>query len=88
MEAELYKEGYQEFSEEAGVYEKLCEKLAEAGYTVEEAGKLEADFLSGDQKLKEMLREAMKDKRTGERLLHKVYEKEKKREKAIEKKRS
>ena len=88
MEAELYKEGYQEFSEEAGVYEKLCEKLAEAGYTVEEAGKLEADFLSGDQKLKEMLREAMKDKRTGERLLHKVFEKEKKREKAIEKKRS
>ena len=88
MEAELYKEGYQEFSEEAGVYEKLCEKLAEAGYTVEEAGKLEADFLSSDQKLKEMLREAMKDKRTGERLLHKVYEKEKKREKAIEKKRS
>lgn len=88
MDAELYKEGYQEFSEEAGVYEKLCEKLAEAGYTVEEAGKLEADFLSGDQKLKEMLREAMKDKRTGERLLHKVYEKEKKREKAIEKKRS
>ena len=88
MEAELFKEGYQEFSEEAGVYEKLCEKLAEAGYTVEEAGKLEADFLSGDQKLKEMLREAMKDKRTGERLLHKVFEKEKKREKAIEKKRS
>lgn len=88
MEAELYKEGYREFSEEAGVYEKLCEKLAEAGYTVEEAGKLEADFLSGDQKLKEMLREAMKDKRTGERLLHKVFEKEKKREKAIEKKRS
>ena len=88
MEAELYKEGYQEFSEEAGVYEKLCEKLAEAGYTVEEAGKLEADYQSRDQKLKEMLREAMKDKRTGERLLHKVYEKEKKREKAIEKKRS
>lgn len=88
MEAELYKEGYQEFSEEAGVYEKLCEKLAEAGYTVEEAGKLEIDFQSREQKLKEKRREAMKDKRTGERLLHKVYEKEKNREKAIEKKRS
>ena len=88
MEAELYKEGYQEFSEEAGVYEKLCEKFAEAGYTVEEAGKLETDFQSGEQKLKEKRREAIKDKRTGERLLHKVYEKEKKREKAIEKKRS
>ena len=88
MEAELYKEGYQEFSEEAGVYEKLCEKLAEAGYTVEEAGKLETDFQSREQKLKEKRREAIKDKRTGERLLHKVYEKEKKREKAIEKKRS
>ena len=88
MEAELYKEGYQEFSEEAGVYEKLCEKFAEAGYTVEEAGKLETDFQSREQKLKEKRREAIKDKRTGERLLHKVYEKEKKREKAIEKKRS
>lgn len=88
MEAELYKEGYQEFSEEAGVYEKLCEKLAEAGYTVEEAGKLETDFQSREQKLKEKRREAIKDKRTGERLLHKVYEKEKNREKAIEKKRS
>lgn len=87
-EAELYKEGYQEFSEEAGVYEKLCEKLAEAGYTVEEAGKLETDFQSREQKLKEKRREAIKDKRTGERLLHKVYEKEKNREKAIEKKRS
>ena len=43
MEAELYKEGYQEFSEEAGVYEKLCEKFAEAGYTVEEADNKE-DF--------------------------------------------
>ena len=88
MEAELYKEGYREFSEEAGVYEKLCEKLAEAGYTVEEAGKLETDFQSREQKLKEKRREAIKDKRTGERLLHKVYEKEKNREKAIEKKRS
>ena len=88
MEAELYKEGYQEFPEEAGVYEKLCEKLAEAGYTVEEAGKLETDFQSREQKLKEKRREAIKDKRTGERLLHKVFEKEKKREKAIEKKRS
>ena len=88
MEAELYKEGYQEFSEEAGVYEKLCEKFAEAGYTVEEAGKLETDFQSREQKLKEKRREAIKDKRTGERLLHKVYEKEKNREKAIEKKRS
>ena len=88
MGAELYKEGYQEFSEEAGVYEKLCEKLAEAGYTVEEAGKLETDFQSREQKLKEKRREAIKDKRTGERLLHKVYEKEKNREKAIEKKRS
>ena len=88
MEAELYKEGYQEFSEEAGVYEKLCEKLTEAGYTVEEAGKLETDFQSREQKLKEKRREAIKDKRTGERLLHKVYEKEKNREKAIEKKRS
>lgn len=88
MEAELYKEGYQEFSEEAGVYEKLCEKLADAGYTVEEAGKLESDFLSREQKLKEKRSEAIKDKRTGERLLHKIYEKEKNREKAIEKKRS
>ena len=69
MEAELYKEGYQEFSEEAGVYEKLCEKFAEAGYTVEEAGKLETDFQSREQKLKEKRREAIKDKRTGERLL-------------------
>ena len=62
MDAELYKEGYQEFSEEAGVYEKLCEKLAEAGYTVEEAGKLEADYQSRDQKLKEMLRAARNSK--------------------------
>lgn len=87
IEADLFHEGYLEFSEEAGAYDTLCGKLSEAGYTAEEAGKLEADFQSREQELRRILREAAKEKRIGERLLRKVFEKEENLEKAARKKR-
>ena len=87
IEADLFHEGYPEFSEEAVVYDTLCGKLSETGYTAEEAGKLEADFQSREQELRRIRREAAKEKRIGERLLRKVFEKEENLEKAARKKR-
>lgn len=87
IEADLFREGYPEFSEEARVYDTLCEKLSEAGYTAEEAEKLEADFRSREQELRRIRREAANEKRIGERLLRKVFEREENLEKAARKKR-
>ena len=87
IEADLFHEGYPEFSEEAEAYDTLCGKLSEAGYTAEEVGKLEADFQSREQDLRRIQREAAKEKRIGERLLRKVFDKEENLEKAARKKR-
>lgn len=77
MEAELYKEGYPEFSEESMAYETVCKKLEGLGYSVPDARKIEAYFQTRMQVLEEEKRQAVKEKRIAERLLYKVYSREK-----------
>lgn len=76
MEAELYKEGYPEFSGEFLAYEAVCRKLEGLGYSVPDARRTEAYFQTRTQALEEEKRQAIKEKRVAERLLSKVYSRE------------
>lgn len=76
MEAELYKEGYPEFSGEFLAYEAVCRKLEGLGYSVPDARRTEAYFQTRTQALEEEKRQAIKEKRIAERLLSKVYSRE------------
>lgn len=76
MEAELYKEGYPEFSGEFLAYEAVCQKLEGLGYSVPDARRTEAYFQTRTQALEEEKRQAIKEKRIAERLLSKVYSRE------------
>ena len=76
MEAELYKEGYPEFSGEFLAYEAVCRKLEGLGYSVPDARRTEAYFQTRIQALEEEKRQAIKEKRIDERLLSKVYSRE------------
>lgn len=76
MEAELYKEGYPEFSGEFLAYEAVCRKLEGLGYSVPDARRTEAYFQTRIQALEEEKRQAIKEKRIAERLLSKVYSRE------------
>lgn len=76
MEAGLYNEGYPEFAKEALAYEAVCKKLEGLGYLVPDARRIEAYFQAKTQALEEEKRQAVKEKRTAERLLHKVYRRE------------
>lgn len=76
MEAELYKEGYPEFSGEFLAYESVCQKLEGLGYSVPDARRTEAYFQTRTQALEEEKRQAIKEKRIAERLLSKVYSRE------------
>ena len=77
MEAELYKEEYPEFAEESLAYEAVCKKLEGLGYSVPDARRIEAHFQTRTQALEEEKRQAIKEKRIAERLLYKVYSREK-----------
>lgn len=76
MEAELYKEGYPEFSGEFLAYEAVCRKLEGLGYSVPDARRTEEYFQTRIQALEEEKRQAIKEKRIAERLLSKVYSRE------------
>lgn len=77
MEAELYKEGYPEFAGEALAYEEVCKKIEGLGYLVPDARKIEAYFQTRTLALEEEKRQAAREKRIAERLLKKVYSREK-----------
>lgn len=77
MEAALYKEGYPEFSEEFAAYEAACRKLEGLGYSVPDARKIEAYFQARTEALNEERAQASREKRIAERLLRKVYSREK-----------
>lgn len=77
MEAELYREGYPEFAGEALAYEEVCKKMEGLGYLVPDARKIEAHFQTRTLALEEEKRQAAREKRIAERLLRKVYSREK-----------
>lgn len=77
MEAELYREGYPEFAGEALAYEEVCKKMKGMGYLVPDARKIEAYFQTRTLALEEEKRQAAREKRIAERLLRKVYSREK-----------
>lgn len=73
--ASLYhQEGYQEFSDEAGAYDKICRELADLGYSATEARKLHDEIQRKEQKINEMAKKTAKEQRIAARLLEKVYE--------------